>query len=770
MSWINDLQTPGIKFSISEYTADSVLSYDEMLALFQEVSLEGITSAEFSDLQSVYINSTSYFANSYVKTISHNVIYGHASNKIWTGGVKAASDTNVLGNMEAGTSAQNAKLLVDKWFLGLDLPIPDAGGDTAKGIVSGGVFSYSLSTGSFGLVEFDDVYQGLAGTCYLLAALGSIANTAPQYITNAIRDNGNGTYGVRFFQGGQEEWVTVNYSIPVYPNQGVVFASANAERSLAGENWVSLFEKAYAQLKGNSYSGIEGGLADPLTEITQLDYEVCYYPYHGPGLAYKQQMVDSLNQGSIGWLGSWGETYDSGNGKVNLVAGHAFMLLGYNADTDKFIIRNPWGPGNSWNVQFELSFDEFWNSEVQAYVALTSPSKDSIDYAYSISSNSESIQNAVSEGEAITFTITRSSTGTESTVYLSTLDGTAKGSDYNQFQKEAISFKSHESVKTIKVITLTDTHVEGSESFTLNLFKDRTSTTSDYSSIAFIKDVSNQDFDYTITSNALISADAVEEGSDITFTITRSGKGSPSTIYLNTSDRTASSGDYIGLNEAVINFAAYETSKTVTIKTVEDSITEDSEYFSLDLSKNPGSDNIDATAEGYIKDQYQPVFDYIVISSAPSPSNAVLEGGTVTFTITRSGSGVASTIFVETQTESAGSSDFVELERQAVTFAANEKIVTIDVKTNKDMWLEATQYFFLNVFAGATDTVPISYGVAFIEDDPYSGYKYTITNDSPSESPAAEGSVITFTITRNGSGTESTIYASTADGPAGTDD
>ena len=169
-------------------------------------------------------------------------------------------------------SADKATLLVGKWFLGIDLPIPKAGGDAANPTSTGGSFSYALSTGSLGSPEAADVNQGNVGTCYLLAALGSIAHTAPQYITNAIVDNGNGTYGVRFFTGSQEQWVTVNLSLPVYPNQIIAFASGNSSYSLSGENWVSLFEKAYAQLNGTSYSDISGGLADPLKEITGLEF------------------------------------------------------------------------------------------------------------------------------------------------------------------------------------------------------------------------------------------------------------------------------------------------------------------------------------------------------------------------------------------------------------------------------------------------------------------------------------------------------------------
>ncbi len=59
MSWLDTLQNASIKFSVTEYTADSELTYEEMLVLFQNVSVDGVTSGEFSDLQSIYTNGYS---------------------------------------------------------------------------------------------------------------------------------------------------------------------------------------------------------------------------------------------------------------------------------------------------------------------------------------------------------------------------------------------------------------------------------------------------------------------------------------------------------------------------------------------------------------------------------------------------------------------------------------------------------------------------------------------------------------------------------------
>ena len=132
-------------------------------------------------------------------------------------------------------------------------------------------------------------------------------------------------------------------------------------------------------------------------------------------------------------------------------------------------------------------------------------------------------------------------------------------------------------------------------------------------------------YNYSISSSASVASKAVEEGGSISFTITRDGEGTASTVYLTTVDGTAGDEDYLALNNFEVSFADYETSKTVKIETLNDSLTEGAEQFSLNLSKNPNSEVFDSTADGFIKDPYVPEFEYLVVSSAPSVSSATPE-------------------------------------------------------------------------------------------------------------------------------------------------
>ena len=244
--------------------------------------------------------------------------------------------------------------------------MPLVGGDTANDEASG-VYDY-VSTGSLFVngIAVTDIAQGSVGTCYLMAAFGAIANTSPQTIRDAIIDNGNGSYGVRVFVDEQSVYTTVNQSLMVHPYSNRVVAAQDwgSGASLNGELWVSLLEKAYAQLNSqvniverqpsqwnqeNSYQAIEGGMGSPLRQFTNLGYDkyalVNYYNPAGKTYVasspstYKAQIIEALSKGAIGYLASYKTLYNS-SGQKTLFGYHAHMVLGYNAETDKFIIRN----------------------------------------------------------------------------------------------------------------------------------------------------------------------------------------------------------------------------------------------------------------------------------------------------------------------------------------------------------------------------------------------------------------------------------------------
>ncbi len=103
-------------------------------------------------------------------------------------------------------------------------------------------------------VAMDDVSQGRLGDCYFVAALAAIAHRNPDAIRRIIKDNGDGTYTVKFHEGGE---VVVDDQ---FPSEGgrVVYARPGDQSEKDGkELWVMLVEKAWAKLKGG-YEQIRG--------------------------------------------------------------------------------------------------------------------------------------------------------------------------------------------------------------------------------------------------------------------------------------------------------------------------------------------------------------------------------------------------------------------------------------------------------------------------------------------------------------------------------
>lgn len=228
--------------------------------------------------------------------------------------------------------------------------------------------------------SWDDIGQGAAGTCYLLAGLAAVAQARPDIVSTMFRDNGDGTYGVRFYGTlGSEIWVTVNSDIPVRADGITRLLGGDRSGSIFGEKWVALAEKAYAQANEiglfsrpfavNSYKAIEGGVQTALTHISGVPDRTFAFSGLADSAArenvatwdsYQSVVVQALASGSSGWIGSFGNRIDPWTGKRTFVSNHAYAIVGYDAQTDRFRISNPWGAGGGgWIGTFEVSWTDF---------------------------------------------------------------------------------------------------------------------------------------------------------------------------------------------------------------------------------------------------------------------------------------------------------------------------------------------------------------------------------------------------------------------------
>jgi hypothetical protein len=320
--------------------ADNKLSRTEMLQVFQQVAQDGtVSSTEFSDLQKVANNSSLFTTVEYVGVLAKNVVLGNTANARYQG--------TTLGNLSANASAAHLNKLVGKWYLGNDTPLAQYGSTT---------FAYGNASGSlFGAngPQYSDVKQGAVGDCYYVGALGEIALRSPNDIRNMFIVNGDGTYTVRFFRNGSAEFVTVNSQLP---QSGGRFIFANYGGALSNSGnvlWVALAEKAYAQLNEsgwirssnmgggiNSYQAIAGGWFS--AAVSHVANKACTTTMFGSGAGNDfNTFRTAFDSGKMIGFASKSSPTSS-----QIVGGHQYVVVSYNAQTQTVTLFNPWGVNN----------------------------------------------------------------------------------------------------------------------------------------------------------------------------------------------------------------------------------------------------------------------------------------------------------------------------------------------------------------------------------------------------------------------------------------
>jgi hypothetical protein len=314
-----NLKDAGIASLTRTLSTDGQLSRNDVINILRDAKDNSVVDTyEFTDLKTILSNSARFTIQDYVADLFDKVVNGDLANQKYQGAA--------LGNLFAGSSDTQMENLVGKWFLGTDRPLSSYGYQ---------YFSQPLYANG---INPDDVKQGQVGDCYFLATLSAIANEQPQYIQDMFIDNGDNTYTVRFFKNGIAEYVTVDRFLPK-ASWGAAYADA------ATELWVALAEKAYAQLaeskwsrsstSTNSYDSISGGwMSDVIPQVTAMGAVA-----KAIGSTTKAQLITLANSNTLLTAGFVNGTI-AGDGIVN---GHAYTITGYDAATDKFFLRNPWG-------------------------------------------------------------------------------------------------------------------------------------------------------------------------------------------------------------------------------------------------------------------------------------------------------------------------------------------------------------------------------------------------------------------------------------------
>ena len=272
---------------------------------------------------------------------------------------------------------------------------------------------------------------------------------------------------------------------------------------------------------------------------------------------------------------------------------------------------------------------------------------------------------------------------------------------------------------------------------------------------------------------ASVSDASADEGQDLQFTVTLdAASGRELTVDWATRNGTGAGGATAGSDytagSGTVTFAAGDTSETVTVTTLTDSVVESTERMFVDLTvSDPEGRLSDPIGVGQIRD---------VTDRNVSASDAfVTEGGTLAFEVSFSGAASSRDITMKYQTRAVSAvagTDYdnaYESAAQELKIVAGDTSVDVLVPTVQDKLDESneTLELLLSDPVGAVITDGTATGL-IIDDDPLPGLR--VGDASASEADPGDPVVkVTFTLSLSEpSGRDVTVTYRTVDG-AGSD-
>jgi hypothetical protein len=382
---------------------------------------------------------------------------------------------------------------------------------------------------------------------------------------------------------------------------------------------------------------------------------------------------------------------------------------------------------------------------------------------------SASALEGTASSNTINFIVTRSSTAGTATVQYSTSISGIDTASTNDFVAASgtYTFPAGLATGTITITTRNDAVFENNETFTLTL----SNPLVDNSQGRLINSTATGTITNDDTAVFTVAASGTEEGTPpglgnaMTFTVTRVGSSaltqsvSYATALRGTGSGFASADDFTSVS-GTLTFLAGETTKTFTVTTVPDNIDEPNEVFDVVLT-NPTSgasvSQANGSAIGTIEDDETNTI-YSVASSG------ITEGGTITFTITRSRL-VDTTQTISFYTSTTGDTatsgtDFTARVTgdQTVTFATNELTKQITVSTIDDTLYEGNET--LTVVLDALQNLGVGYSTkissfngsakgTIVDNDTPPVFSVTAIDGDTVESVNGVGQTIRFRVSRN---------------------
>lgn len=382
--------------------------------------------------------------------------------------------------------------------------------------------------------------------------------------------------------------------------------------------------------------------------------------------------------------------------------------------------------------------------------------------------SSFSLSDATVAEDAGTAVVTITRTGNldvAETVSFATSDGTATADQDYTAAMQTLSFAAGQTTATVSIPVTTDTLTESAETVTLTL-TGADGTTLDTGTLT-ITDGGGTD---TLPGGSTFTVSNLTVGEDVgdaAVTITRTGSADVAeTVTLATTDGTATTGDDYTATTQTLSFAAGQTSLTVNIPIVSDTLTEGDETVSLTLTGADGTSvgmgtlTIQDTAAAPTPNTYE--FDDTANTYLVNEAD-----GTTTFTVRRLGdlTGEATVDYQTVDGTAFAGSDYTAASG-TLTFAAGMETATFSVDILPDALAESDEFLTLLLNDGTNvqdvaNLVITETGVA-----PAGAFDFTsatFTADAGTVITTAGGDVIPISVTRSdATNPDSISYMTTA--------
>ena len=371
---------------------------------------------------------------------------------------------------------------------------------------------------------------------------------------------------------------------------------------------------------------------------------------------------------------------------------------------------------------------------------------------------------SVDEGGALVFVVTLDApSGREVSVPVATRDGPARAADGDYVglaSSVVVVFAPGVTSQTVSVQTLADDVVESAEIVWLDLGTPANATIGDDTGRGVIRDVSDRRL-------SVSDADVVEGGTlafEVGFAEGPSSRDV--TVRYRTRAGTAAAGDdydddYESASQE-LRIVAGDTSATVLVPTMPDTLNEDNESLELVLSDPAGAVIVAGSASGTIIDD-DPLPELRVSNTEASEG----VGASAAFTLSlgeASGRDVTVAYSTADLTADAGD-DYIAVSDGEVVIAAGHRQATVDVALVDDDVAEDVETFRLVVSSAVNASRGDSVGVATVTDD--DGLVQILVDD-PAAVHEGDGASAVFTVRlSHAHPTEAvTVMYSTADGTA----